>query len=242
MTSNFFFFQNTQGDFSPVQIDGLVTWINASNVETSGANITQMTDLSGNNNHAVQSVGANRPSLVNNVITSPPAIQPSVRHPVARFTSGQHFTFASNGLFTTGVTQIVVFRPDTAPTNNCLFSKTTDTDRAPFDGYVRGDHRFEWTYASAPSTNPLSTSVFSVLGASSTSNAHNYFINATANGVATGAAFGGGDTGILRLGIRGAGSTNFIGDIAEALLYNRRLTNNEIIQVSNFLMAKYSIV
>jgi hypothetical protein len=234
MTNNeFFFFNSTQGDFSPLSVSGLVTWINASNVETSGANITQMTDLSGNDNHAVQSTGADRPSLVPGVLNG---------LPVARFTSGQHFTFVSDGTFASAVTQIVVFKPDATATNNCLFSKTTALDRAPFDGYVRADNRYEWTYASAPTTDPLSTVNFNVLGASSTNNSHNYYLNGITNGVATGASFGGGDTGVLRLGIRGAGGTNFIGDIAEALLFNRKLTDAEIIQISNWLINKYGIV
>ena len=216
----------------PSTIPNLVTWINADNVLTSSGKITQMTDLSGNNNHAVQANDTLRPTLVDNIIDG---------KPVARFTSGNYFTFVDNGTFPTAVTQIVVFKPDTGPSNNALFTKIVDVFSGQFDSYVRGDNRFEWAYASAPTTDPVSTSNFNILGAYASTTGHGYFLNGTAQGTATGGSFNGANVGNLWLGARVTGNTNFIGDIAEAMLFNRKLTDTEILNIHEYLRYKYNL-
>jgi hypothetical protein len=57
-----------RGDFTPQQVSGLVQWLDFSNSKTvildSSGQISQVSDLSGNGNHAYQSEPANRPYYI----------------------------------------------------------------------------------------------------------------------------------------------------------------------------------
>ena len=233
MTNNeFFFFNGTQGDFSPLSVSGLVTWINASSVQTSGANITQMNDLSGNNNHAVQHTGANRPTLVAGVLNG---------LPVARFTSGHHFTFINNGTFTAGMTSIVVLKINSSATLNTLFTKTITNAPRPFDAYATSaTTQFEFALGSNRQNTPLGTSLYRILTLSHDTITGKYYINGVPDGITTG-GYNVLDTGTLMLGTRDDEVTQLLGDVAEAMLWNRQLSDAEIIQISNWLKQKYNI-
>ena len=61
--------------FEPTDIADLKIWYNAENVVTSGTNITQLTDLSGNNIHAIQNTASLQPTLINNAINGRPAVK-----------------------------------------------------------------------------------------------------------------------------------------------------------------------
>ena len=61
---------------NPLNIAGCKLWLNASNVVLAGgSSVQQMTDLSGNGNHAVQLTGDNQPLKVNGVLNGEPVIR-----------------------------------------------------------------------------------------------------------------------------------------------------------------------
>lgn len=63
------------GISSPLDISDCKFWSNGANVVQTSAIISQMTDLSGNNNHATQATVANQPVLIASSLNSLPAVK-----------------------------------------------------------------------------------------------------------------------------------------------------------------------
>lgn len=62
-------------DFVPTDVAGLTLWINSENVTKDGGNlVSQMTDLSGNDNHLVNGTVATQPLWVDGLVNSLPAV------------------------------------------------------------------------------------------------------------------------------------------------------------------------
>jgi len=219
---------------------GLVEWHRASDVTTSGSNVTNWQDISGSSNNATN--GANQPTLVNNAVNGLPAVN----------FSGAQFLQLPAGMsnFSSGMTAMVVAKPVSVAAGARLFD---------FGNGVASDN----VSMSLPSTTGLTFTT--VNGATSSSATASSGVNlgqfqllaATYNGSNTATVFQNGTqlaqstsmqtlNNLTRnncfLGQDSVGGNRFNGQIAELLLWNRQLTLAERTAVEGYLSSKYQLL
>jgi hypothetical protein len=227
-----------------VSRDGMMMWLKSDNsVTTSGTSVTAWADVSGSGNNATQATGTNQPTLQNNSINGLPAIV---------FDGTNDFMQLPQGLanFTQGASIFVVTKPTTIASGKRFFEFATSPshdniriiESAP-TGAQFDVNLTDGTASSVLSTNAISTSY--------------QLIEAMHNGAGIGT--------FLTNGIQGAQntmnnipnvtrtnnylardysgtSTNYLtGEIAEIIMYNRKLSTSERASVEGYLITRYGL-
>lgn len=227
----------------PVTRDGLVLWLRSdTDVTTSSGAVTKWGDVSGSLNDAAQSNGANRPTLVSNAVNGLPAIA---------FASSQFLQLpAGMANFTSGASIFVVIKPT---------SVTSGARILDFGNGATSDN----LQLQEPSTNAAALYVYSGSSPSSVSSSNaltvgNFqLLEAIHNGSSTATIYTNAVQGaqstsmnaipnITRsnnyIGQGGAGGNNFIGQIAELLLYRRSVTISERAAIEGYLFNRYNMM
>jgi len=211
--------------FSPIEISNLALWLDASSLSLSnGASLSSWTDLSGNNNHAVQGTPGDQPTFNLNVVNSLPAVNFDG--------TSDHLAFTSINM--QPATIFVVGRYGIAVTAPYLGDDAT-TGFAGYSG--TGSVFYLSTSASLTvvSATPLTFSLYTVDVQASGTNSE---IFEDAISAVTGDRNWGAD--VLQFVGRRNGE-RFDGDIAEIVVFSSVITGAQISQVTNYLQTKYGI-
>lgn len=213
--------------FSPKDLSGLALWLdaNAPGSITLATGVSQWNDLSGNARNFTQSTGSQQPSYVQNVLNGKPVVQ---------FAAASSQTMSNSTNFSTPNTVIYVSR-QTGGTNGRVLSGLADNwlmgyhntrrQQAYFNGWVLGN-----------GTGPTSTTNWYIYSSTQTGSLSTFWENGTqlasnANGVA----------GPNGLSLNGHASVSEFSDaqIAEVIVYNRVITDNERQRVEAYLASKW---
>jgi len=108
-------------DFNPSLIENMELWLRAdTGVTVTGSGISEVLDYSGKNNHAIQTVDANRPPLLLNEMNGLPVINPTA--------ASQQFFALTNSITLTDFTIIVPWKYNAGEYNFVLgLSSSTNT-------------------------------------------------------------------------------------------------------------------
>lgn len=218
---------------------GLVEWHRASDVTTSGSNVTTWQDISGSANNATN--GANQPTLVTNAVNGQPAIN----------FSGTQFLQIPSGMsnFASGMTVLAVVKPVSVSAGARIFD---------FGNGATSDN----VSMSLPSTTGLTFSTLngstssSVTASSGVNLGQFQLLEAVYSGTNTAAVFQ--NSGQLAqstamqtlnnltrnscfLGQDAVGGNRFNGQIAEFLIWNRQLSVTERSSAEGYLLGKYQL-
>jgi hypothetical protein len=235
--------------------NGLLLWLDAADDSTfsysSGTEVSQWRDKSGNNFHANQATTANQPSR-NTVVNSRKSVN---------FTSanGDRLRVNSGMVFTNSVTAIVFIKPGS---QNYAYADILDQDHA-MDGYngwviQRNDAASQWLVwlANEANTTWLNTNAVSYADNTPqivTLRKGSSTLTLSSNGTSSG------DVAIADQQIRQVGylglnigswragnelfssSRHYNGEICEIVVYNRALSLTELKQVHTYLGQKWGI-
>lgn len=223
-----------------VSRSGMQLWLKADNgVTTSSSSVSSWLDMSTSNNHAAQSTGANQPTLVGNAVNGKPAISFNG--------SGQFMSMAAGfNYFHSGANIFIVTKPTAvaanarffelaagATSNNIYVSQPNNTD-ASF--YIYNGS----TPSSVTASNAVTLNQYQLLETSYGSSQGKIYTD----GVEKAQGTMGSTTGSAKTGTIGADYGNsifFEGEIAEILIYNQSLSNQERENVEAYFYAKYGI-
>lgn len=235
--------------YNAVPKSGLKLWLDATYITglSDGTAITTWNDRSGNGYNAAQSDSAKKPTYKVNILNG---------KPVVRFDGGDELALSSGfdmlknvGGFTT-----IAVGKFGNPELNETFVKIgsgAGTSRAMLikagTKLTVAGRRLD---AESPIKNLESNNVVSLVyhkiytGIIDFANSNAYlYQNNVADGVNTNFSTDGNteNTNSTFIGIGGAGSEFLSGDIAELVVYNRTLSNNEITQINKYLSVKWGI-
>ena len=224
---------------------GMQLWYKSDyGVLTSGSDVTQWSDMSGNGYHATQSSGSNRPTVTNDIANGNAGISFNgtsqyLQMPAgfADFTSGASiFAVTRPTGFPSSTPVILDFSNGAANSNNLTVLEGTSTTIG-FNAYNGS------TSSSVNSTSGLTQGKFQMFEI-----IHNGAANGTVYTNTTQGA-----TGTVQNLVNIARSTNYVGrsggstplyfqgDLAEIFMYNRGLTSSERAGVESYLMQKYQL-
>ncbi|MEZ5006978.1 MAG: T9SS type A sorting domain-containing protein [Chitinophagales bacterium] len=191
--------------------------INASN------DVTKWNDLSGYNNHFTTTYGSNT-KIQESSINGKPAI---------RFNNAS--VMETPSFATNPYTMIVVGKMNSGTNARLVSSGTTNWLMGWWGGYRDRMYADGWVN-SGPNTNILDPYIYSVSGSGSLTSFYRNgsLVASNASGVSA--------PGIISLGGWGTGNTELSnGDVAEVIVYNKVLTNEERQIVERYLASKYAI-
>ena len=215
-------------------------WLDAADLSTiteSGGAVSQWDDKSGNGYHAVQATGSEQPVTGTRTLNG--------RNVLDFDGTNDNMDIDYAGLFSVpsgNNTVIIVWKTD-----------VSGTEQRTFSGFVGGGTRWGVQYRIAGSNrlNGVNNTGFSPTNHTITedTNAHIDFMRRSASDVETGrdgsstTAANGANVTVdnIRLGATLGATSSVNGVIAEALLFNRALSNTEINWIGNYLATKWSI-
>lgn len=224
---------------------GMQLWLKSDfGVFTSGSDVIQWADMSGNNQHATQPTGGNRPTLTNDAIFGNPAISFNgtsqnliLPSGFADFTAGASIFAVSRPTGMPSATPVILdFSTGSAASNNLTLQEAPSTTIS-LKAYN------STTASTLSSTSGLTQNIFQMF-------------EAIHNGAGTGTIFTNatqGATGSLQNLLNITRTTNYVGrsgggtplyyqgDLAEVFVYNRGLTSSERTNVESYLMQKYQV-
>lgn len=226
--------------FNPIPTNGLNLFLRADSITglTEGAAISQWNDESGNNNHATQATGSYQPTYRTNVLNG---------KPVVRFVASDDFLRCPNSVFSGVSNQTTLFIvqkiSNTGVTN---FSQSTDDGSNRYSTHTPWtDGNIYWDFGNISSNGRL----YGAWGGNSSS--FYYWTYLAGSGMAirrngtqihtkaTSGTFTPGSQTFVLGGF--AGVNGISGDFAEVIMYNRRLTPEEIAIVETYLKNKYNL-
>jgi hypothetical protein len=246
----------------PTSIADLKAWFDGSDSASmilSGSSVSQWNDKSGNGFNAAQATAANKPTLVSSVLNG---------KSIVRFDGSNDFlSFGSSQIFddTLGYTVVTVFKCTATGFAKTVFEANAGNSRWLRYDVAIGDTSYGDVSVSTNNGDAnvrtgaiLSTSSFAKLvvtyNGSGNTTPGNYVVAKNNTIVASyaavkedtnvtplaGSAFVAGTAN--KIGIYGDGSSNpFQGDIAEIMLYNRKLTDSELSSLTAYLKGKWDI-
>ena len=216
--------------FSPSDFD-LLLWYRATDVIKDGSdNVSQWTDLSGNDYHLLQASAGLQPLWVNNVLNG---------QPVLRSTGAKKMYVNLGTTYVQPITYFIVWKVTT----------NTGNPQVPFDAITTGIHRLMFDpsnnirgfgsspnyllYANGSPTMPFSVHSFVVNGVSSELNLNNIL---KASGYA-------GSDSISDFQVFNAlyASRPLVGDIAEIIAVNELLNTSDKLSFGSYLKGRYNI-
>jgi len=230
--------------------DGLLLWLDASDDSTfsysSGTEISQWRDKSGNNFHANQSTTANQPSR-STAVNSRKSVN-------FTSTNGDYLRVNSGMVFTNSVTAIVFIKPGT---QNSAYANILDQDHSmdSYNGWViqRNNTASQWLVwlANGANTTWLNTNAISYADNTAqivTLRKGSSTLTLSSNGTSSG------DVAVadqqirqsnyvgLNIGYWRAGAGRYYnGEMCEIVVYNRALSLTELKQVHTYLGQKWGI-
>ena len=213
---------------------GCVTWLDGADDDvfsySSGTLVSQWRDKSGNDNHVNQSTTSSQPTR-NRTLNSKSVVDfdgsnDSLSSSNSLTLSSGHTMFA--------VTLIDAFSSDAGliSINNQLSNGIT-IHTSGLAYFYFGSGGYNTTQSVSTSTSYILTKVWT----GATSGNRISYKNGT-QGYSTGTMANSNSTGVLRLGQQ---STYYNGYIAEVVIYNRELSQDEITKVHNYLQNKWNI-
>ena len=225
----------------PVTHNGMVLWLRSDkHVTSSGGTVSEWDDISGSANNATQSISGDRPTLTANAINGLPAVT---------FASGKFMQIpAGMANFTSGASIFAVVRPTSvvanarildfgngSASNNIILDEPASTSNAML------------VYNVASSSNVTAASSVTVNNYQLLEAVHNGAGTATlfTNGVQTASGTINNINNILRsnnmIGQASGGGTNFAGQLAELMVFNRGVTSLERAQIEGYLFSRYQL-
>jgi len=225
---------------APIARSGLAAWYRASDVTTSGSNVTTWQDISGSFNNATNA--ANQPTLVGSAVNGLPAVN----------FSGTQFLQLPAGManLTSGMTVMAIAKPVSVTAGARIFD---------FGNGATSDNAL----MSLPSTTGLTFSTYNGSTASSATTSSGVtlgqfqLLEALYNGTNTATLFRNASqltqsttmqtlNNLTRnncfLGQDSVGGNRFNGQIAELLIWNRQLTVAERTAAEGYLLSKYQLL
>jgi hypothetical protein len=224
---------------------GLLAWYKADNgVTTSGSNVTQWADVSGNGNYAFQSSSSNQPHINTGAVNGLPVINFNGTSQFLQLPAGFNFTSGNASMF-------IVTKP-------AAFNAAGDRFLDIGNGDSSGTNSLGFSMASSTAANFF---VFNGIFSSSLSTAmtlNQYQLlegiqsGSSSGSVYTNGALATGSPGLLNNIPSGSHSTNYIrqftnggfylqGTIAEILIYNAALNSSDRQSVEYYLMNRYAL-
>jgi hypothetical protein len=233
---------------SEIGTDGLALWLDASSLTglNDGDYVAEWQDKSGNNRHALQETESLQPTYLANEVNG---------HPVVKFNSDRLIGDLGYDVSNDSLTMFIVAESEHAFNRNTVFGLT---DVLSTGGTQNTHETFEfslWT-----SNNP--DTVYVSRGEEADNSYIQRFFDYTAPSFANWSVVSNGEellvnqnglalgqySGITKVAsassfILGSRSTfnNFIGDIAEVIVYDRVLSETEIGEVNTYLADKYAL-
>jgi hypothetical protein len=203
-------------------------------------------DQSPNGFDATQATAESMPKLVTNAINSKPAL---------RFDGGDDYLDVATaaGLDIVGdIASFAVIRVDDYANYNGIWGKTAGPNAnlpAPNDYYLiqgtgvpqlyRGD---AGTFQNVQGERPVRANNYAVIGFKQTGTSVTHYLNGATNGVGEITAVPGDAGTNLKIGTREDLFTKLKGDMAELLIYNGTLSDQEITTAIEYLRNKYGIL
>lgn len=225
--------------------DGMIVWLKADMKPDLSGSIATWGDVSGGKNDAAQAAGSSRPTFTSNAVNSLPAISFSG--------SNQWMQFASTPItdFTNGMSIFLVTKPTAvassnprffdfgngATSSNIMFTQLTSPNTSTqFSVYQSGSG------SSVTAANSVATNQFQLLEAHHTGREAGSILT---NGVQKNIGLlknppGGARTGNY-LGRAFSGAPYFQGQMAELIVYNRKLQPDEARNVQAYLVGRYGL-
>lgn len=222
----------------PSSLSGLVLWLKADSLALAdGTAVSLWQDYSGLSNNAIQATGANQPLLKTAILNG---------LPILRFDGVNDTLTIAATLITGGFSVFIVRKSAVSPSSAVALAMKVGTGIAAghFLCFVsagqeqwafRGNAGPIWNWSVAPA------GVWNIVdlqwdGAGFTAPNYRVFLNGSPQGITVGAHGGTGNTSDVSL------STNlWNGDIAEIVVYSRKITSTERSNVRNWLSAKWGI-
>jgi len=211
--------------YSPSVISNLILWLSADSVEINSNNVSIWYDKSGNNYHLIQNESNRQPKFVENAIEGNPVVRFDGINDYFRLDFGNDY-LQPNTIF--------------------LISKlSSNLNQYIFDGfnsfnafqYWSGAFRFIATGTSTMQyieSTPTKYAYFSII----ISGANSKILQNSIQRI--GASLSPNIMNGITLGSSFALSSFLHGDLGEVIIFNKELTNNERIQVEQYLHHKYS--
>ncbi len=211
--------------FSPSSLENLVVWLSANSVITNpSGKIQQWTDLSGNNNHAIQNEESDQPEWIEDAINSQPAIH---------FNGNSHFLTADfNNIYEPPNSFFVVYNLESGG-NNVLLDGADPSNRTMID--FTGNAIRAWSGSGiqygedSPFDFIFNTAIFDLSNSQLFKNGE---LKASGNTGSNG-------TSGLTIGNHVTLDRFFNGKIAEIIIYNKKITPEKRNDVDNYFRKKY---
>jgi PKD repeat protein len=221
---------------NPTQLNGLKLWLTADSgvVVSSGTNVSQWTDLSGNNNSAIQTIQSNQATVITNTINGKPVLSFNGSSSFLLTPSGMLNNWSAISIF--AVIKLKVNKNGGIFGSNLGYSDLELTSQA--NGSVRILNN---SYSTTIVANDLLTlnnwCLISVVGVNANGSAWKNTADITQNKGTTRLPI---SNGIQQALGRYAGSFYANFDIAEFIIYDSALTTIQRINVENYLHNKYA--
>ena len=218
-------------EFTPKDVPGLKLWVNGDNVIKDGSNyVSQLTDLSNNSFHLVQTTQINKPLWVDNQFNGYPIIKFDGINDFLQVIFGETF-YQPQTFF------IVMNSLQPAPSYGAVYQGS----QSPFKTFLivgpgtimYNDGTVGFTYIKVSPWNSLLLNTL-----------HNGVNSAIyENGILKNSGSAGAATSItqLRIGLRWDNSSPLNAEIAEIIFYNAALNLANRQNVENYLMSKYNL-
>ena len=224
---------------SPISLYTPNVWLDASDtgsLNTSNTNVIKWYDKTGNNNHATQSTSASQPTYVTNVVNSKPVLRFDGANDCLSFATQ---LFAGSGARTI----IAVIKRNNANSAPIYADNTGGAQAFGFDSDT------VWYTANSGQgfTDLASSSAFRVVMVSIDTGQpiSKFTINSKGVNLRSGDSFGAAlntsSSGTSSIGRTTSGFSFLNGDIAEILMYQRKLKPWEIDKITRYYRTKYKI-
>ena len=199
--------------FDPKSISGLLGWYKADEgVVLNGSTVLSWQDLSGNNNHLIQNVASQQPSLKNNALN----ILPAISFPISR----NKWLDFTTGLTTQSFSIFCIIQPGTVTNgaNTILGSNGGGFQYLAQAGSPQYCNKTFVVYMGG-SSSPMPNGSFSQINIKYSSPELSFRLNKAADGtVNTTQSFSTPSLSSLGRSLP-TGNENFVGDIVEVLIY-----------------------
>lgn len=227
--------------FIPFSTDGLNLWLKADSLSLSdGDQVSSWNDSSGNGNNATQSNSSYKPIFKTGILNG---------KPVVRFTASDDHIICPNGVFSgvsTETSMFIVMKVTNISSEKFNFTQSVDNASNRYSTHTPySDGKIYWDFGNISGNGRLSGS----WGGDSSS--FYYWGYLAGSGMAirrngtqihTKSTSGTFTPGTQTFIIGGkSGSEGMSGDIAEVIMYNRRLNLTEIGEVETYLKNKYNL-
>lgn len=210
-----------------IVIDGLRFFVDAANPLSYSGSGSTWTDLSGNS--------------FNGSLTNTPTFSGVVRTPSFTFNGSSQYVDLPSNIMPSGYnyTKIAWFRPTSYSTANNIFSGGTSGQHAFWmftSQYLNAGHNGNWGTVTSSSIIPLNNWTYGAVSFSTSAGWKLYVNGIVESTNSSTSVFNGGFIGNLA---RYENSNFFTGSISQAYLYDRPLTDSEVLLIYNSTKSRF---